>query len=326
MLRPVQPIRFQPIFRSYLWGGQRLASRLGKKLPDDGIWAESWEIVDHREGESTVDSGPLTGWTLRKLIETFPKEILGQNTPHERFPLLFKYLDCQRVLSVQVHPNDAYGLQMPQPDRGKTEAWYVIEAEGDAVLYAGLKPGVGRPDLQAAIHQGRTEECLHVLRPQAGDCVFIPAGTVHALGAGLVVAEIQQASDCTFRLFDWNRVDKDGQPRPLHIQQALEVIDFESGPVSFVTRKSTPTPDESILVDCDKFRLMESRSTIPTQLPLNQFCIVTIPKGSGVIRSEQDDLTLEQGQSVLIPHACEQATLQLAQGSVALIATPPLPA
>lgn len=328
MFRPVQPLRFEPIFRSYLWGGNRLATRLGKKLPDDGIWAESWEIVDHHEGESTVESGPFSGWTLRRLIEQFPNEILGKNTPQERFPLLLKYLDCQRVLSVQVHPNDAYGSQMPRPDRGKTEAWYVIEADDDSVLYAGLKPGVGRRELERAMQDGSTEACLHVLHPKAGDCVFIPAGTVHALGAGLVVAEIQQASDCTFRLFDWNRVDKDGQPRPLHIHQALEVIDFESGPVTCVTRRDTPTPHQSLLVDCDKFRLMESRSTEPTELPLNQFCIVTLPKGSGVIRCDEVEIALSRGQSVLVPYACVSATLQLSdrEPSVALIATPPLDA
>jgi mannose-6-phosphate isomerase len=324
MIRPLQPIRFQPVFRSYLWGGQRLATHLGKSLPDDGVWAESWEIVDHREAESAVACGPFAGWTLRRLIETFPTEMLGQNTPRERFPLLLKYLDCQRVLSVQVHPNDAYAMQMPQPDRGKTEAWYVIDAEPEAVLYAGLRSGVTRRDLESAIRNGSTEDCLHVLKPKAGDCVFIPAGTLHALGAGLVVAEIQQSSDCTFRLFDWNRLDKDGQPRPLHIQQALEVIDFESGPIDFVSRRPTSTQHESLLVDCDKFRLLESRSTSPIPLPLNQYCIVTLPRGSGVIRSCGEELPLERGHSALIPHACDDALLQLADDSIALIATPPI--
>lgn len=323
MFPPDQPLRFQPLFRSYIWGGNRLSKSLGKKLPDDGIWAESWEIVDHREGESVVDSGPFEGWTLRKLIQHFPIEILGENTPNERFPLLLKYLDCQRVLSVQVHPNDAYGAQMPQPDRGKTEAWYVIEAEPDSVLYAGLKPGVGRSDLENAIASGKTEECLHVLRPQVGDCVFIPAGTVHALGAGLVVAEIQQASDCTFRLYDWNRVDKDGQPRPLHVQQALQVIDFESGPVHFAPRTSTPTPNECLLVACDKFRLMESRSTQPTKLPTNDFAIVTIPRGVAQIQTETSTINLSRGDSILIPAACATANMQLGEDSIALIATPP---
>jgi len=119
MFLPEQPIRFEPIFRSYIWGGDRLASQLGKKLPGSGIWAESWEIVDHREGESVVSEGPLAGWTLRQLIESFPMEILGNDAPSERFPLLLKYLDCERVLSVQVHPNDDYGAKMAQPDRAK---------------------------------------------------------------------------------------------------------------------------------------------------------------------------------------------------------------
>ncbi|MEQ1827332.1 MAG: type I phosphomannose isomerase catalytic subunit, partial [Pirellula sp.] len=165
MFLPVEPIRFIPNFRSYIWGGDRLASQLGKKPPGNGVWAESWEIVDHREAESVVEEGPFTGWTLRQLIESFPLEMVGQDTPNERFPLLLKYLDCQRVLSVQVHPDDAYGATMPQPDRGKTEAWYVIDAASGAKLYAGLKPGVDRVKLQKAIANDETEECLHVLYP-----------------------------------------------------------------------------------------------------------------------------------------------------------------
>jgi mannose-6-phosphate isomerase len=171
---------------------------------------------------------------------------------------------------------------------------------------------------------GKTEECLHVLHPQVGDCVFIPAGTVHALGAGLVVAEIQQASDCTFRLYDWNRVDNHGQPRPLHVQQALQVIDFETGPVHFAPRISTPTPNQCLLVACDKFRLMESRNTQPTKLPTNDFAIVTIPKGSAQIQTETSTMNLSRGDSILIPAACGTASMQLADDSIALIATPPL--
>ncbi len=323
MFLPEQPLRFAPIFRSYLWGGDRLASRMGKKPPGSGIWAESWEIVDHREAESVVSEGPFASWTLRQLIESFPNEITGMDTPHERFPLLLKYLDCQRVLSVQVHPDDNYGATMPQPDRGKTEAWYVIDADPGAVLYAGLQPGIDAQRLASAIESGNTQACLHVLYPKPGDCVFIPAGTVHALGAGLLVAEIQQASDCTFRLFDWNRVDNEGQPRPLHIEQAMEVIDFDRGPVDFV-RRSAPNTDGSItLVDCDKFVLREMVAPGHTELPRHEATIVTVPRGRGSIHAASASMPLQQGESVLIPAACNQATLELESQSVALISTLP---
>jgi mannose-6-phosphate isomerase len=324
MFLPDQPLQFDPIFRSYIWGGQRLAARLGKKTPENEVWAESWEIVDHREGESLVSSGPFRGWSLRKLIQTFPVEITGHNAPEERFPLLLKYLDCQRVLSVQVHPDDVYGSQMTVPDRGKTEAWYVIESEPNALLYAGLKPDVTPARLRAAIEQGTTEECLHVLHPRAGDCVFIPAGTVHALGAGLLVAEIQQASDCTFRLFDWNRVDKDGKPRPLHIKQAMEVIAFDRGPVDFVRPvEDASLPGWRLLVDCDKFVLREARGESPIVLPSHEVCILTIPSGVATLHSKGTTLALKRGESVLLPSACEGGTLELHSDSVALLATLP---
>jgi mannose-6-phosphate isomerase len=322
MFLPEQPIRFEPIFRSYIWGGDRLASQLGKKPPGSGIWAESWEIVDHREGESVVSEGPLAGWTLRQLIESFPLEILGKDAPSERFPLLLKYLDCERVLSVQVHPNDEYGSKMVQPDRGKTEAWYVIEAVPGAKLYAGLKPGVDRQSLEKAVAEERTEDCLHVLYPKPGDCVYIPAGTLHALGEGLLVAEIQQASDCTFRLYDWNRVDKDGKPRQLHIEQALEVTDFESGPIQAV-EKTVPLPNRARrLVECDKFALDEYDRAGTYEIQSNQWAIVTVPKGSASIRSQQETFEMSRGQSLLVPAACKDAILEVHEQSVVLVSTP----
>jgi mannose-6-phosphate isomerase len=322
MFLPVHPIRFHPIFRSYIWGGDRLAQQLGKKPPGTGIWAESWEIVDHREGESVVAEGAFADWTLRQLIESFPMELIGQDNPTERFPLLLKYLDCQRVLSVQVHPDDAYGATMPQPDRGKTEAWYVIDAEPNSKLYAGLRPGVDRKALEAAIAAGETESCLHVLYPKAGDCVFIPAGTVHALGEGLLVAEIQQASDCTFRLFDWNRLDKDGKPRQLHVEQALNVIDYTLGPVDFVPARSQNAESPNVLVDCDKFCL---KQYCPGTYPLTQqqLVILTTPKGHSCVTSGSRQFAMGRGETLMIPYACESSVLHVGEDSIVLASTLP---
>ncbi|MCU0711676.1 MAG: class I mannose-6-phosphate isomerase [Pirellula sp.] len=320
MIIPDHPLRFQPIFRSYIWGGKRLATELGKTTPDDGIWAESWEIVDHREAESVVCEVEFEGKSIRQLISDFPEEMTGHPSPTERLPLLLKYLDCDRVLSVQVHPDDSYGATMPIPDRGKTEAWYVIEAAPGAVLYAGLKQGVNRTELARAIAAGETESCLHILYPKAGDCVFIPAGTVHALGAGLLVAEMQQSSDCTFRLFDWNRVDKDGKSRELHIEQAMEVIDFERGPRSFCTRTELGSSGWSRLVECDKFCLDEAVGPKSVQIAGGRFAILTVPKGGGRLRSGNHNWKLERGESLFIPAACSELTLELDSDSVALLA------
>jgi mannose-6-phosphate isomerase len=236
--------------------------------------------------------------------------------------LLLKYLDCQNVLSVQVHPDDAYGLQMASPDLGKTEAWYIIDAEPGSVLYAGLKPNVSRKDLAGAIEAGKTEECLHAIYPQAGDCIFIPAGTVHALGAGLLVAEIQQASDCTFRLYDWNRVDAAGKSRPLHIDRALEVIDFEQGAIERVSALQVPDRNTQELVDCDKFRLVRFDRPSRYVLDLPTCRIVTVPKGTATIETDYGSIELSAGDSALIPQACSQASLVVGPDTTVLAAEP----
>ena len=327
------PLVFEPLYRSYLWGGRRLATKLGKNLPAEGIWAESWEIVDHPQGQSVVASGPWQGLSLGRLIDEYRQDILGSDFPlptgdHQlpnnlsRFPLLLKYLDCQNVLSVQVHPDDTYGMQMSTPDLGKTEAWYIIDAQPDSVLYAGLKEGVTRESLAQAIRMGRTEDCLHAIRPAAGDCIFIPAGTVHALGAGLLVAEVQQASDCTFRLYDWNRVDATGAARPLHIEQALEVIDFERGPVGQVTPQPFADSSARELVACDKFRLVSLGESSTHLLELPTCKIVAVPQGTAAIATEFGEVHLSAGQSALVPHACREAKVVVASDSVVLVAEP----
>ncbi|MEZ6152073.1 MAG: type I phosphomannose isomerase catalytic subunit [Pirellulaceae bacterium] len=342
---PPYPLRLVPLFRDYLWGGRKLQTVLGKTLPANGVWAESWEIVDHPEHSSAILNGPLADNTLHQVCEADPKWLLGDQ-PQEKessggsdnretnprtLPLLLKYLDCQRVLSVQVHPDDHYGQQMLPPDLGKTEAWYIIAAEPESVLYAGLKLGVTREDLQAALAAGEVEQCLHRIHPQAGDCVFIPAGTVHALGAGLLVAEIQQASNTTFRLFDWNRLDADGQPRALHVEQSLEVIDFASGPRRLqVAQPIEQLPSGQVvrerLVECDKFLLDRLRAAqedaVTLQLGGDGRChLVTVPVGQATLswgdassHSEQ----LATGQSILLPAALSAVSVQLEPGTTLL--------
>jgi mannose-6-phosphate isomerase len=322
---PNSPLRFSPVFRSYIWGGSRLASVLGKSVPSDGIWAESWEVVDHGADQSVVSEGRFAGWSLHQLIESFPDEILGQHASQfKTFPLLLKYLDCQRVLSVQVHPNDGYAKKMTPPDLGKTEAWYVVDAQPDAKIYAGLKQDIDRAQLAQAIAEGRTEDCLHVVHAKAGDCIFIPAGTVHALGDGLLIAEIQQASDTTFRLFDWNRVDADGKPRPLHIEQALDVIDYASGPVAKCSAVDAGTTGLSNLVTCDKFVLQKCESSQSYSLPQDgRFRIVTVPKGVAQLTFGDQVMSLEVGQTVLVPADHVPVSLRVHDHSQALLMSLP---
>lgn len=294
------PLRFEPIFRRYLWGGRRLETVLNKPLAPGSDYAESWEIVDHGPEQSIVSSGPVAGKTLHELVTQHAEELLGKHSPQDSFPLLFKYLDCNRNLSIQVHPNDAQAATLNPPDLGKTEAWVVIAANPGSVIYAGLQQGVDRKTLEREIAKGTTEQCLHCIEPQVGDCIFVPAGVVHALGEGVVVAEIQQASDTTFRLFDWNRVGTDKKPRPLHIQQALEVIDYEHGPLQPAAAKQTSQPDVERLVECQKFIL--DRWHLTSSLSLagdNRFHIIAVIQGS----IELSGQTVTLGQTLLIP-AC----------------------
>jgi len=302
---PLYPLRFAPILRRYIWGGRRLGTLLKKPIAEGENWAESWEIVDHGEDQTRVAAGPLEGTTLHELVTGRGAELLGRHHPQPRFPLLFKFLDAQQNLSVQVHPDDARAARLTPPDLGKTEAWVVIAAEPGSKIYSGLKRGFDRDSLAREVDRGTTTLCLHSWEPKLGDCAFIPAGTVHALGAGLVIAEIQQSSDVTWRLFDWNRVGTDGKSRPLHIQESLEAIDYKSGPVNAATPRPTIRPHAERLVDCDKFRLDRWRLTGQDLLGGDNTCrIVAVLGGQARIDGDASDGPLTLGQTVLLPACC----------------------
>ncbi len=313
------PLIFKPTFRDYIWGGRRLGSVLNKPIPEEGIYAESWEVVDHGEDQSVVDNGPLAGKTLGELVQEFPEDLFGIKKPSETFPLLFKFLDANRDLSIQVHPDDAQGALLDPPDLGKTEAWYILDAEPGAKVYVGLKEGVTREDLARAVEADQVIDAMHVLEPQAGDCLFIPANTVHALGKGLLVAEIQQASNTTFRLYDWGRMGADGKPRALHIDQSLETIDFEKGPVQPQEPQPTSDPDIERLVTCDKFILdrwqFDDTKSIGDE---KRFHIVAILEGKVRCSHAQLEKALGKGATFLIPAGCGAVSLRALEPTVLL--------
>jgi mannose-6-phosphate isomerase len=258
-LTVLPPLLFAPLYRRYIWGGRGFADAFGRALPPGDDYAESWELVDRGDDQSMVRAGPLAGGSLGRIVRERGSELFGPGRPPPpAFPLLFKFLDARRVLSVQVHPDDERAARLDPPDRGKTEAWYVVAAEPGSRIYASLKPGVGPAELTAAIRAGACEAVLHSFQPVAGDCVFIPAGTVHAIGAGLLVAEIQQSSDVTYRLFDWNRTGPDGRPRPLHIEAGVEAV-TRTGPVGPVSPAATGDPAVRRLVSCEFFTLDAAR-------------------------------------------------------------------
>ena len=197
-----------------IWGGRRLGDLLGKRLPDEQCYGESWEVSDHASHASVVARGPRAGRSLRELIQEFRVPLLGPAAlRYERFPWLVKFLDAHDWLSVQVHPNDDHVQTLWPGECGKTEVWFVLDVLPGGRIYAGLKPGVTEVELRAALAAGKVAECLHSFKPQAGDSVFLPAGTIHAVGGGVLLAEVQQTSDATFRLYDWDRCDTQGNRR-----------------------------------------------------------------------------------------------------------------
>jgi mannose-6-phosphate isomerase len=324
-MKPLYPLRFEPVLKRYIWGGRRLETVLGKPLPPGDDYAESWEVADHASGQSVVAAGPLAGKSLHELVVERGEELLGKHAPQPRFPLLFKLLDAQKVLSVQVHPNDAAAAKLTPPDLGKTEAWVVLHAEPGSVVYAGLKRGFDRRAFEREVVRGTSELCLHKFEPRAGDCIFIPAGVVHALGAGLVIAEIQQASDTTFRLYDWKRLGPDGQPRALHIEQSLNAIDYDIGPVhpqqATLSQREGCVQEE--LVRCDKFVLQRWQVTAPQTIGGDNRCyLVCVIDGELAIAGDASDEPLRRGQTALIP-ASSPALLSPQSSATVLVASLP---
>lgn len=301
-MAPIYPLRMQLIYRHYPWGGRKLGELLGKPIGRGPHFAESWEVVDHGDDQSIVAAGPLAGKSLNELVHSHGQALLGRHHPQSDFPLLYKFLDAQRTLSVQVHPDDAMAATLDPPDLGKTEAWYVLAAEPGSVVYAGLKPGVDREALELAIRAGRCEETLHEIPVDVGDCVFLPAGVVHAIGAGLVVAEIQQASDTTFRLYDWNYLGPDGQPRELHIEQGVAATDFTRGPMSPQVPAPTSRSQAERLVECDYFLWDRWTFEEPLDFPCQDAChIISVLEGELSVEGDVAEQPAGKGQTLLLP-------------------------
>lgn len=323
MPTPLYPLRFEPILKRYLWGGRRLGQVLNKPLGEGDDYAESWEICDRPNDQTVIAAGPLQGTTLGELVRTRGEELLGRHAPQPRFPLLFKFLDAQKTLSVQVHPDDERASRLDPPDFGKTEAWVVLEAEPGSLIYAGLKRGVDRSQLERELARGTCELCLHSFEPRPGDCVFLPAGVVHAIGAGLLIAEIQQSSDVTYRLFDFNRVGPDGRPRALHIKEALDVIDFAHGPCLPQTPQRTGLPRVERLVECDKFTLDRWSIASPRTVGGDNCChLLAVIDGAVSIASDPHQRPLRRGESMLLPASLGKCRLEPQATAVLLDALP----
>jgi len=219
------PLVFEPLFMERVWGGRRLEELYGKKLPADLRIGESWEIVDRPEAQSIVRDGPLRGKSLHELWQNHRREIFGDIADAPRFPLLIKLLDARETLSVQVHPPNELAAELG--GEAKTEFWYIADADAGAELFVGLRAGSTREKFEVALHKGEVADHVHRISVQTGDAMFLPSGRVHAIGGGNLIVEVQQNSDTTYRVFDWNRKGSDGKPRALHVEQSLRCIDFD---------------------------------------------------------------------------------------------------
>jgi mannose-6-phosphate isomerase len=291
-----------------VWGGRRLESELGKKLPPQKCIGESWEIVDRPEEQSIVRNGPLRGRTLHELWSENRDEIFGEVPNAPRFPLLLKLLDAHDKLSLQVHPPEKVATRLG--GEPKSEFWYVLEAEPGAELYLGFRQSITRDQFEKALRDGKAADYVHKIRVKSGDAAFLPAGRFHALGAGNLLIEVQQNSDTTYRVFDWNRMDDRGKQRQLHIAQALQSIDFDD------VRPRLLHPEGELLVHNNLFEIQKWNLDSPREIgPRGQFVIVGCLNGSlrcaGVV--------LRAGEFFLVPAALSTRQLTPTTKGTALL-------
>lgn len=289
----MQPIMFTPIYKERIWGGRQLEGTYPRNLPDPTIqFGEAWEIVDREDAQSIVSSGEFFGESLHHLWINHREEIFGEDFPEsDRFPLLIKILDCADKLSIQVHPPADVAERLG--GEPKTEMWYIADCKPGAKLYVGLKKGATRETFERAIKEGTVADQIHAITPEKGQSIFIESGRLHAIGAGFLIHEIQQNSDTTYRVFDWNRTDPEGNPRDLHVAQSLACIDFED------IEPDMDTPDGDILATCPHFTTtlhhLEAGEAIANPIR-DRFSLITVV--SGCLNN-----TFQKGQTLLLPKA-----------------------
>ena len=297
------PLKFKPIYKRRKWGDQKLHTFFGKDIPQGTKIGESWELADVRNNRSIIANGEFAGRTLGAVIKNYPEEITGDKAFTGSLPLLIKFLDAEEHLSVKVHP-DAQTCQQLGKGKSRGECWYIISAAPDAVIYKGLKAGVTRNEFAAAIERGTAGELLASVPVTPGQCHYIPAGTVHAIGAGLLIAEIQRPSNNTFRVFDWNRADDGGRTRKLHIDEALQSIHFG------VCGYDLPVTTMFRLVDSEYFQVDKIARDGGSEMPLvpGLMKVLIIVWGFGTITNgEENPVEFKAGDTLLVPAYYEGA-------------------
>lgn len=328
----VCPLVFSPIFKPKVWGGRRMASALAKSLPEGGPIGESWEIADLEDAASVVSRGPAAGRSLRELMAQWGADLTGRAALFEdRFPLLIKFLDARETLSVQVHPDERMAARLGGSVRVKHEAWYVIDAEPEGFIYRGLRPGVDRPSFESALRDGTVESLLERIPVKKGQCYYLPSGTVHALGAGVLVAEVQTPSDVTYRVFDFNRVDPTtGQPRDLHIDEALSCISFDPRDYPEERKQHVASVWTAVtrLVRCPYFQIERIRMAdgVSQPIPHQELVVWVVLEGSGRVeyKGASEPLAFGVGDTVLLPAGLAEGRIETTSASMWLEVTVPI--
>lgn len=306
------PLKLKSVCKSPLWGGERLKNAWGKQSQCPTV-GESWELTVRRDEVCTVENGRFEGQPLSAVIDAHKKELLGELADAPVFPILIKLIDAAQPLSVQVHPDDEYAKRV-ENDRGKTEVWYILEADEGAELLYGLADGVTADDFAKGVREGNTEALLHRQKVQAGETYFIPSGMPHAIGKGILLAEVQQNCDLTYRVYDYNRTDANGNPRELHIEKAIQVIrpfgEDEVNSIRFA-RRNGQCDSPNLLADCPYFGAL--RVELNDNLaPLEQegrmrhlLCV----KGKGSLRYADGSMNFSKGDSILLPACLADVTV-----------------
>lgn len=311
-----EPLRLKPCLRSYLWGGTRLREEYHKT--GDGIIAESWELSVRADGQTFIDSGEHSGESLADILRADPAGMAGTRCGMEPFPLLIKLIDARRDLSVQVHPSDATACR-EKGEQGKTEMWYVVDCEPGSTLFLGFSRAVTPEELRQRAKDGTICEVLNRVNVHPGDVFFVRPGTVHAIGAGILVAEIQQNSDTTFRVYDYNRLGADGKPRQLHLDRAVEVMNYAPVPGTGDTLPPCPPDGVQEVLACEYFRVR--RAEVKTRIDLatdgESFTHLMCVRGEGNIVCSGESYPFRQGDSYFLPAALGEYAVE-GDGSLVL--------
>jgi len=322
------PIIFTPDYKERVWGGQKLKTVLNKNIPFENT-GESWEVACHNNGQSRVKNGQYAGYTLDKLLQEKGMEILGVPfNKGDKFPLLIKFIDAKEKLSVQVHPDDHYASEFENGELGKSEAWYILQADKGAKLVAGLKDGVTKEEFRKKLMSGNLEEILNEVEVKAGDVLNIPAGLIHAIGDGILLAEIQQNSDTTYRVYDWGRLGLDGNPRELHIEKSIDVIDFEHKHSKKLVNPIVFSHEGYRVSDFVRNEYFVLQEVVITRSYLSEsrkhgFEIYMCVNGSGIIRykdgSKEKEVDIAFGETCLLPASLQAYSIHPKEDKVIFV-------